>query len=137
MPAGHVLFNGSGYRRPRRDIRTEEEKRPVKTEVREDVMMIGRVTIYPASRTVKVEGREVYLKPREFALLVFLASNLGRTFTREELLTKVWNYDYVATTRTVDVHVRQLRKKIEPNPKEPTYVQTIWGVGYRLNPDVK
>lgn len=126
-----------GTRRLRRNIRIEEEKRPVKTEVQEDVMMIGRVTIYPASRTVKVEGREVYLKPREFALLVFLASNLGRTFTREELLTKVWNYDYVATTRTVDVHVRQLRKKIEPNPKEPTYVQTIWGVGYRLNPDVK
>lgn len=109
----------------------------MKTQVQEDVMMIGRVTIYPSSRTVEVEGREVYFKPREFALLVFLASHLGRTFTREELLTKVWNYDYVATTRTVDVHVRQLRKKIEPNPKEPTYVQTIWGVGYRLNPDVK
>ncbi|MFQ5798815.1 MAG: winged helix-turn-helix domain-containing protein [Bacteroidota bacterium] len=109
----------------------------MKTQVEEDVFTIGRVTIYSASRTVEVEGRRVYLKPREFALLAFLASHVGQTFTREELLLQVWEYDYVATTRTVDVHVRQLRKKIEPKPDEPTYVQTIWGVGYRLNPDVK
>ena len=109
----------------------------MKTQVQEDVLTLGRVTIHPASQKVEVEGSGVYLRPREFALLVFLASHIGRTFTREELLTEVWRYNHVAKTRTVDVHVRQLRKKIEPNPDEPTYVQTIWGAGYRLNPDVK
>lgn len=107
------------------------------TQVQEDVFTIGRVRINSESRTVQVNGNKVYLKPREFELLVFLATHVGQTFTREELLTQVWHYDYVAATRTVDVHVRQLRKKIELNPGDPIYVQTIWGVGYRFNPEVE
>ena len=108
----------------------------MKTQVQQDVLTIGRIQIDPRARTVQVNGNRVSLKPREFALLEFLANHAGQTFTRDELLTQVWHYDYVATTRTVDVHVRQLRKKIEPNPDQPVYLQTIWGVGYRMNPDV-
>ena len=57
-------------------------------------------------------------------------------FSREQLLSQVWKYGGALTTRTVEVHVRWLRKKIEPDPSNPVYLETIWGVGYRLNPDV-
>ena len=82
------------------------------------------------SRTVYVEGREVNVTAKEFDLLELLAHNAGKVYSREKLLEMIWGADYPGDVRTVDVHVRRLREKIEENPKEPKYVNTKWGVGY-------
>ena len=76
------------------------------------------------------KGGEVKMPPKEFELLYYLASNKNKVFTREQLLCEVWGYDYPGDARTVDVHIRRLREKIEMNPSEPKYVHTKWGVGY-------
>ncbi|MDA0597656.1 MAG: response regulator transcription factor [Chloroflexi bacterium] len=85
------------------------------------------------SRTISVCGERVNLNLREFDLLNFMASNPGRVFTRVQLLEQVWDRGFVGNTRTVDVHVRWLRKKIEKNPAKPTILHTVRGVGYRFN----
>ena len=82
------------------------------------------------SRRVYVEEREINLTAKEFDLLELLAMNPDKVYSREELLNIVWGYEYPGDARTVDVHVRRLREKIEPNPSEPKYVYTKWGVGY-------
>jgi DNA-binding response OmpR family regulator len=84
------------------------------------------------ARVVRREGKAVHLKPRAFDLLAFLAQNRGRVFTRDQLLEHVWGYDFSGDTRTVDVHVRWLREKIEANPSSPRVLETVRGVGYRL-----
>jgi DNA-binding response OmpR family regulator len=88
---------------------------------------------------IDVDGRRAFkrdvpidLKPREFDLLAFLLRNRGRAFTREQLLNQIWGYDFVGDTRTVDVHVRWLRKKIEDDPAEPRRLITVRGTGYRF-----
>lgn len=80
------------------------------------------------------DGQPVHLRPKEFALLALLAGNPGRAFTREELLERAWGADRQGDRRTVDVHVRWLRAKIEPDPQHPAYLVTVQGVGYRLDP---
>jgi len=82
------------------------------------------------SRRVSITGREVNLTAKEFDLLELLMENAERVYTREELLNTVWGYDYPGDVRTVDVHVRRLREKIEDTPGEPKYIHTKWGVGY-------
>lgn len=74
---------------------------------------------------------ELDLTPREFGLLRVLINNSGKAFTRDELLNEVWGYDFVGDLKTVDVHVRRLREKIEDSSGAPLYLETIWGVGYR------
>jgi DNA-binding response OmpR family regulator len=81
---------------------------------------------------VRVRGEAVHLTPTEFRLLEVLAGEPGRAFTRLELLGRVFGYDYRGLERTVDTHMKNLRKKIEPDPADPTYVETVYGVGYRL-----
>ena len=90
----------------------------------------GSLKINTDSRMVFVDGQEVNLTAREFDLLELLASNPNKVYSREELLSLVWGYDYPGDVRTVDVHIKRLRDKIEKNPKEPVYVSTKWGVGY-------
>lgn len=87
------------------------------------------------TRRVLVNGEDIKVTPREFDLLYYLAQNPRRILTRDELLTAVWGYDYFGDQRTVDVHIRRLRKKLEPLPHE--YLITIWGVGYQFTPPVK
>ncbi|MBQ4186554.1 MAG: response regulator transcription factor [Firmicutes bacterium] len=82
------------------------------------------------SRRVFLKGVEANLTAREFDLLELLSRNAGKVYSREKLLDIVWGYDYPGDVRTVDVHVRRLREKIEPNPGDPLYIQTKWGVGY-------
>ena len=82
---------------------------------------------------VRVRDEIVNLTPTEFRLLEILAADPGRAFTRLELLDRVFGYDFEGFERTVDVHVKNLRKKIEPDPKQPTYVQTVYGVGYKFS----
>ncbi len=85
------------------------------------------------SRRVFVSGKEVNLTAKEFDLLELLMENPGKVYSREKLLDTVWGYDYPGDVRTVDVHVRRLREKIEENPSEPKYIFTKWGVGYYFN----
>jgi len=82
------------------------------------------------SRRVTISGKEINLTAKEFDLLELLALNPLKVYTREDLLSAVWGKDYNGDVRTVDVHMRRLREKVEDNPSEPKYVQTRWGVGY-------
>lgn len=81
---------------------------------------------------VRVRDKEVDLTSKEFALLSLLASHPGRVFSREKLLEHVWGYDYYGDARTVDVHIRHLREKIEPEPATPQLILTVWGAGYKF-----
>ncbi len=90
----------------------------------------GGMTIDCESRRVVIEGREVNLTAKEFDLIELLATNPGKVYSRENLLNIVWGYEYPGDARTVDVHIRRLREKIEKNPSDPKYVHTKWGVGY-------
>ncbi len=83
--------------------------------------------------TARLDGRPLQMKPREFSLLALLMENTGRVFTRRQILERLWGYDYIGDTRTVDVHVRWLREKIEPEPSKPRRIVTIRGVGYRFD----
>ena len=94
------------------------------------VLRIGELVVDMERYDVTVSGKRVSLTYKEFQLLVLLASNPGRVYTREALLSQVWGYDYLGGTRTVDVHVRRLRSKVE-GPGQ-VYVETIWNVGYRF-----
>ena len=82
------------------------------------------------SRRLFIAGREINLTAKEFYLLELMALNPGKVYSRENLLNTVWGYEYPGDVRTVDVHIRRLREKIEANPSEPKYVHTKWGVGY-------
>ena len=77
-----------------------------------------------------MHGKEINLTSREFEVLELLASTPGKIYSREDLLTAIWGNDYPGDVRTVDVHVRRLREKLESNPSEPRYVRTKWGSGY-------
>ena len=90
----------------------------------------GELKLDCDSRRVSISGREVNLTAREFDLLELLALNPNKVYSRENLLKLVWGTDYPGDVRTVDVHIRRLREKIESNPSEPKYVHTKWGVGY-------
>jgi len=87
-----------------------------------------------AAHEVRREGALVHLRPKEFQLLTVLASHPGRAYTRRQLLDRVWGPDHDGDPRTVDVHVRWLRSKIEPRPDTPVHLVTVRGVGYRLDP---
>lgn len=90
--------------------------------------------INTAARQVAVNGREVQLTTKEYDLLVFLASHPNIVFTKDRLLDAVWGSGYFGDTATIAVHIQKIRKKIEADPAQPAYIETIWGTGYRFNP---
>ena len=90
----------------------------------------GHITVDEQRRSAMKDGVPVELTMKEFDLIVFLMKNPGKVYSRENLLDLVWGYDYQGDTRTVDVHIRRLREKLELNPAEPRYIVTKWGVGY-------
>ena len=96
----------------------------------QDILKVGDLVIDLERYEVTLAGRRISLTYKEFQLLVMLASNPGRVYSREVLLSQVWGYDYLGGTRTVDVHVRRLRSKIED--PDHLFVETIWNVGYRF-----
>jgi two-component system OmpR family response regulator len=96
------------------------------------LLKIKDLKIDPARHIASLNETALDLAPKEFDLLVFLAKNRGFVFSREQLLEKVWGYDYAGDTRTVDVHIRWLRQKIEANPQKPEYLITVRGTGYKL-----
>jgi len=92
--------------------------------------------IDPLRRSVVLKGESVILTAREFDLLWLFARHPQQVFTREQLLNQVWGYEFYGDESTVTVHIRRLREKIEPDPAQPTYIQTVWGVGYKFEPEV-
>lgn len=92
----------------------------------------GNIALDLRGRTVQRDGAEIALKPKEFDLLFFLAKNAGQVFTREQLLEHVWGYDFFGGSRTVDVHIRWLREKLEADPSRPRHILTVRGVGYKF-----
>ena len=96
----------------------------------ENEIVKGEMKIDCESRRVIIGEKEINLTAKEFDLLELLAMNPGKVYSRENLLNIVWGYEYPGDARTVDVHIRRLREKIETNPSDPKYVYTKWGVGY-------
>ena len=101
-------------------------------EAAEAVLSAGRVRMDVERHVVEVNGDEVALPLKEFDLLEYLMRNAGRVLTRGQLIDRVWGADYVGDTKTLDVHVKRLRGKIEPDPAAPRYLLTVRGLGYKL-----
>lgn len=99
-------------------------------EKKSNIITVADMKIDIDGRNLFIENKEIYLTAKEFDLLEILASNPTKVYSRDSLLKKVWGNDYPGDARTVDVHVRRLREKIEKNPSDPKYVHTKWGVGY-------
>ena len=97
-----------------------------------DRLTQGSITLDLAERAAWRDGRPVDLTAKEFDLMVLLMQNPGRVYSRENLLNLVWGYEYIGEFRTVDVHIRRLREKLEPDPANPEHILTKWGVGYYL-----
>ena len=107
--------------------RSRQEKTAEKKRTESDD---GNLEIDDNLRKIKIDGRWIELTSKEFDLMDLFINNPGKVYSRENLLDIVWGYDYPGDIRTVDVHVRRLREKIEPNPATPAYILTKWGVGY-------
>lgn len=101
----------------------------------EAALSVGHITLDHSKRSVWKSGQRVELTAKEFDLMELLMRNPGRVYSRENLLNVVWGYEYIGDYRTVDVHVRRLREKLELNPASPRYICTKWGVGYYLSSD--
>lgn len=100
------------------------------TETKGKLVEVGDLKMDCEGRRVSIGGKEINLTAKEFDVLELLAFNPNKVFSRENLLNIVWGYEYPGDVRTVDVHIRRLREKIEKNPSDPKYVHTKWGVGY-------
>ena len=96
-------------------------------------LTVGHIRLDPAERSAWKDGAPVELTAKEFDLMELLMRNPGRVYSRENLLNVVWGYEYVGDYRTVDVHIRRLREKLELDPANPEYIRTKWGVGYYLS----
>jgi two-component system, OmpR family, response regulator ResD len=101
---------------------------------RSDPLVFDELAIDPSSRDVTRAGEPVRLTAREFDLLVFLARHPRQVFSRDQLMDGVWGYQAAQDTGTVTVHMRRLREKLEPDPSQPRWLETVWGVGYRFAP---
>ena len=109
-------------------------RRSSSDEISEEIYEIGRLKVDFERHEVLINNEKVELTLKEFELLEILIKNKGKILRRETLLDKVWGYEYIGETRTVDVHIRYLRKKVEDDDKNPKFIETIRGVGYRFNP---
>jgi two-component system response regulator RegX3 len=98
----------------------------------EQVLEVGEVTLDVARHRVWVRGQEIQLRRKEFDLLTLLMENAGRVLTREVLIDRVWGSDYVGDTKTLDVHIKRLRSRVEEKPSAPRWIVTVRGVGYRF-----
>jgi len=105
----------------------------VEPELEEPIAFEG-LELDPVARRVTVRGEEAQLTVREYELLLHLVRHPGQVFSRDQLMDAVWQYSFYSDTSTVTVHVRRLRAKIEEDPSDPRWLQTVWGVGYRFQP---
>jgi two-component system, OmpR family, response regulator VicR len=111
----------------RRSLFREEETKKI--------AQIGNLQVDLLQHRVRLDGKDISLTSKEFALLSFLVANAGNVYSREQLLEQVWGYDYYGDVRTVDVHIRHLREKLEQDPGNPNLILTVWGTGYKIRED--
>ena len=97
------------------------------------IIKCGNLIINEKTRRVEESGKEISLTPKEYDILLFLAHNRGEVFTKEQIYNAVWEENYIMDDSNIMAFIRKLRKKIEPNPDAPIYIQTIWGIGYKFN----
>ncbi|SFG55396.1 two component transcriptional regulator, winged helix family [Desulfotomaculum arcticum] len=103
------------------------------SQIPSEIIIHRGLEINTASRKVYVNDHDVQMTAREYELLVFLASNPGIVFSKEHILAGIWGDDYYGDTATVAVHIQKIRKKIEKDPSNPEFIETLWGTGYRFN----
>jgi DNA-binding response OmpR family regulator len=115
-------------------IRSVLRRAGIAHDARPHLLRFGRLEVDEAAREVRVDGCDVGLKPREFALILTLALSPGVAFSRSTLLERVWGFDFDGDERTVDVHVRRLRHKVEERPRLPAHLRTVHGYGYKFAP---
>jgi len=113
-------------------LRRVEAERTRDTRSEDESIEVGPLTVYPQQHRTLLNGTEVDLTPKEFDLLLTFARNPGQAFSRGELLRRVWGEEFDGFDHTVNTHINRLRDKIEPDPDDPTLIQTVWGVGYRF-----
>ena len=119
--------------RVRNALRRANEERGNSNSSKSEKIVVGELEINLASHMVRLSGMSIEMKPREFSLLSLLASNAGRVYSRDQILESLWGHAYIGDVRTVDVHVRWIREKIEDDPSRPTKIITVRGVGYRFD----
>ena len=124
-PVAKATAITAGQHSRRQNCTAASSQNDVRRTIRVHDMEINSV-----NRSVTLGGNEVRLTAKEFDLLQVFVNNRGKVFSRESLLETVWKYDYTGDARTVDVHIRRLREKIERNPAQPEFIFTKWGVGY-------
>ncbi|MBN8208572.1 response regulator transcription factor [Bacillus sp. NTK071] len=115
-----------------RRVKQLEESKTASEMEEEEKIQVGQLDVFPNNYEAYFQGQIMEVTPKEFELLVYLVRHKGRVLTREQLLSAVWDYDFVGDTRIVDVHVSHLREKIEQNTRKPEYIKTIRGLGYKL-----
>ncbi len=101
----------------------------------ESVVVIGDIALDPGGHQATLQGRPVALTPSEFAILHLLMRNPGRAFTRTQIVEQALGYEYAGLERTVDSHIKNLRRKLEPDPTHPRWIETVFGLGYRFSGD--
>lgn len=104
----------------------------VTAEVKDKVIKIGELEVHPDQYMVMFKNTQLVLTPKEFELLLYLANHRGKVLSRDQLLNGVWDFHYDGDTRIVDVHISHLREKIEADTKQPVYIRTIRGFGYKM-----
>ena len=107
-------------------------RRTHKTAAKQKIILAGKLEIHPEQHTVTKDGELIEMTPTEFKLLVLLATNPNRVFSRLQIVEQVQGYAFEGYERTIDAHIKNLRRKIEDNPKEPHYIVTVYGVGYKF-----
>jgi len=113
--------------------RLKQDNKPTTKNEKDEELIIGDLRILTRGWKVYVKGKECKFANREFELLVFLAINPNIVFSKDTLFERIWGYDYVGDSTTVAVHINRIREKIEENPGNPRYIETVWGAGYRFN----
>jgi len=116
----------------RMSLRKRKASAGAKPNLPQRPLAVGDLILDPTTRIVHCNGGESKLTPKECRLLGAFMENEGKVLSRKDLMKEVWDTDYMGDTRTLDVHIRYLRKKIEENPSDPSYILTVRGVGYRL-----